>query len=641
MAIVKMKKLALIGLLSEREPALDELLRLGCVEISASESTLADPEYAQLLHSDGSELTERTAELSRITAALELLDKHSPKKTGLFTKRQEKTVEQLFSAEGKNRALAAAEEIIRLEAGIDQITAEKSRLRAERAALEPWLSLDIPLEIGGTRETKLIFAQMRANASLEKLIVALEPEEAQLYPINTDRDQHYFTVIHHNETAEAVTEILQKFACTIANFAGLSGTAKANAARLDNEIQALDLAIADNKKAIAAFDADRDDMKLATDMLRAEISKESAKDKLLSTQQVYTLSGWVPVPELKKAQAVFDKYSCAYELSDPTPEDDVPTKLKNNIFTSPFMMVTEMYSLPAYTGIDPNPLIAPFFALFFGIMYGDLGYGLVLVLLGVLALKFMKPRGVMKQMAGLLVICGAATCLCGFLFGSFFGDMIPTLQKMFGLQQTEVWQLINPLQEPMVLLLGSLVLGFIQILFSMAVKAYMLIRDGRWLDAIFDIGSWWVFFAGLALGVLGITWMVLFAGLAMIILTQGRAKPTVIGKLIGGIAGLYDIVNYLSDILSYMRLMALLLASSVVASVVNVLGSLNGSIIVFVIVFLFGHLLNMGINIIGTFVHAARLQFLEFFGRFYEDGGRPFEPMSINTKYVDIIKEEK
>jgi len=300
-------------------------------------------------------------------------------------------------------------------------------------------------------------------------------------------------------------------------------------------------------------------------------------------------------------------------------------------------MVTEMYSLPAYDGIDPNGLMMPFFVLFFGIMYADLGYGLILLTLGILAKAKLNLRGTMKHMSGLLVLCGISTAVCGFLFGSFFGDAIPVVFETFAGKQVEVWSLVDPMQNPMAIMIGAFILGIIHMLVGMIVKAYMCVKDGHPLDALLDVGTWWLLFAVIAVLALGHGYWVAVAGIVSLVLTQGRKSPTVIGKIMGGVSSLYDIVNYVSDVLSYIRLMALLLATSVVASVVNILGTMSGSVIVFIIVFLIGHGFNMGINIIGTYVHAARLQYLEFFGKFYKDGGVAFRPLKITAKYHDIL----
>ena len=302
-------------------------------------------------------------------------------------------------------------------------------------------------------------------------------------------------------------------------------------------------------------------------------------------------------------------------------------------------MVTEMYSLPDYRNVDPNPLIAPFFCIFFGMMFNDLGYGLVFIILSLIVQKKFKLTGGTKNMIRLVLECGVTTAIFGIITGSFFGDAIPVVAKLLGKEVT-IPSLLNPLADPMSVLILSLVLGVIQILFGMGVKAYILIRDGKPLDALFDVGSWWLLFAGIAVGALRGFWWIAIAGVAALVLTQGRAKPTIPGKIVGGIASLYDITSYFSDILSYSRLMALMLAGGIVASIVNVLGSLFGSVILFIPIFVIGHVFNIGINVIGTYVHAARLQYLEFFGKFYVDGGKAFRPLDRKTKYFEIIKEE-
>jgi V/A-type H+-transporting ATPase subunit I len=160
------------------------------------------------------------------------------------------------------------------------------------------------------------------------------------------------------------------------------------------------------------------------------------------------------------------------------------------------------------------------------------------------------------------------------------------------------------------------------------------------LDGLFDVGSWWLLFAGIAVGALGGTWWVAIAGVAALVLTQGRSKPTIIGKLVGGLASLYNITGYFGDILSYSRLMALMLAGGVIAQVFNTIANLTGNIFTFIIIFIIGHAMNLGLNLLGCYVHDLRLQCLEFFGKFYKDGGRPFNPLSINAKYVSVIDKD-
>ena len=196
------------------------------------------------------------------------------------------------------------------------------------------------------------------------------------------------------------------------------------------------------------------------------------------------------------------------------------------------------------------------------------------------------------------------------------------------------------MSDPLTVLLIAAAIGMFQIVVGMAIKAYMLIRDGHFWDAVFDIGSWWLLFAGIGVGAVTGNWYVALAGVAALILTQGRSKKNIFAKLFSGIASLYDITSYFGDILSYSRLMTLLLAGGVIATIVNMLGSMSGNIFAFTIIFLIGHAFNMGLNIIGTYVHSARLQYLEFFGKFYKEGGKPFAPLKIKTNFVSL-KEEK
>jgi V/A-type H+-transporting ATPase subunit I len=377
-----------------------------------------------------------------------------------------------------------------------------------------------------------------------------------------------------------------------------------------------------------------------------DLTREEAKARLLATKATFFLEGWVTAPELPAVEKLLSRYTAAWETCDPVQDEypEVPVKLKSNALTRPMNMVTEMYSLPAYDGVDPNPLMMPFFVFFFGIMFADLGYGIILTAFSLIVRKKAKPKGTMGYLFGLMTMVGISTAIIGFFTGGFFSDAITTVSGLLGVQTPNLSFLTKPvisvLDNPLGVLVICLIIGCVQLLFGMGVKAYMLIRDGHPLDALFDIGSWWVLFAGIAVGVLTGSWIVIWIGVAMLVLTQGRASHSIPGKIIGGLASLYNITGYFGDGLSYSRLMVMMLAGSVIGSIFNLLGSMPGNIFIFAVVFLVGHTFNMGLNIIGTFVHDARLQYLEYFGKFYKEGGRPFRPLAIHTKFVDIIKEE-
>ena len=384
------------------------------------------------------------------------------------------------------------------------------------------------------------------------------------------------------------------------------------------------------------------------DRLAQDVQREEVKGRLLSTGATLFLEGWAPAERMDELAALLDGYAAAWEAVDPEPDEypQVPIQLKNNAFTRPLNMVTEMYSLPAYGGLDPNPLMAPFFILFYGIMMADMGYGLVMMLASVVVLKKARPKGTTNYLFSLMGLCGISTFVMGALTGGFFGDFIPQLLRIIDPESTfELPALFTPLNDTIAILIGSLVLGFVQIITGMAISFVKQTREGHFLDALFNEGTWWIIYAGVALAILGIgnvagVPVVLALGGVMLVVgccrqTKGIAVlGTIVNTVYNGVTGIF------SDVLSYSRLMALMLSGSIIASVFNTLGSITGNVIGFVIIAMIGNALNFGLNILGCFVHDLRLQCLEFFGKFYQDGGKPFRPLSINTKFVDMIKEE-
>lgn len=644
MAIVRMKKIRLIALRSQKDELLSALMHLGCVEFSEPEASVSEREIFEMLKKEPSGLERHRCEQAELNRALDILEQYAPYKSRLFAVRPSITAKTLVDESQLAERLELVKSILTLDGEIRRLSAQKAQQQNLIESLSVWKSLDIPLDFSGTQFTAAVLGAAPLSISFDALRSAFAESvpEAELFPVSDCDDQHHILLVCLHDKLTEAQETLRSFHFSVSEYKGLTGTAAENIARIETLLDEIDAEKQELRKQIEESALYREKLKMAADLLSTKIARAEAAGRLMGTELAVALTGWIPEAETNNLEAVLSGYVCAWELSEPGPDEaeSVPVALKNSALTQPLMMVTEMYSLPSYDGIDPNPLIAPFFTIFFGIMYADIGYGAILLILGILGGILIKPRGILKYAAKLLILCGAASAFFGVLFGSCFGDAIPVFTNLLGIGQKELWRLIDPLESPMTMLIASLAIGVFHIIIGMGVNAYMLIRDGKWLDALFDVGSWWLVFAGIALGALGITWWPAIAGAVSLVLTQGRNMPSIPGKIISGIASLYDIISYLGDVLSYTRIMALLLASSVIASVVNVLGSLSGSVIVFVVVFLIGHAFNMGINIIGTFVHSARLQYLEFFGKFYKDGGRAFAPLKISTRYYDIIKEE-
>ena len=649
MSIVKMKHIRLFGMAADRETLLRQLQHLGCVEISEPTDKLADPDWAALTRVDDAGLARVKADAALLNAALNTLKGIGKEKGGLLQARPEVTEGQLFDEGLRASAMEAAQAVNAQEKRISAIQNEQGKLRAQKAALTPWLELDIPLETTGTREVSATFGAVMSTVALDTVKQALEEaaELVEVIPAGKDREFQYVLILCHRSAEETAFETLKKFGFSRSSLRGWTGTARENTDRLEGELRRLEGELEAAKSAIAALVPHREDIKLCIDRMTQEIQREEYKGRLLQSQATIFFEGWVPAENLPALEKVLGQYPAAWEANDPAPEEypQVPIKLKNNKLTRPLNMVTNMYVLPAYDGVDPNPLMAPFFILFYGLMMADMGYGILMVAAALVVIYKMKPKDGMADFAGLLLLCGISTFLMGALTGGFFGDFIPQIAKIINPASTlALPALFTPLNDTLAILIGSLVLGLIQIITGMIISVVRKVQTGDVADAIWSEVTWWIILGGAALAILGIGSVggypvVLIVGLVMLVIGSTRNAKG-FGKLTALIGAVYNgATGFFSDILSYARLMALMLAGSVIAQVFNTLGSVTGNVVGFVIISFIGNMLNFALNLLGCYVHDLRLQCLEFFGRFYKEGGKPFRPLFIHTKYVDIKEE--
>ena len=642
MAILKMKKLRICGVSEEQTQLIRQLQLLGSVEIGAP-CALTDTQGVQVFCAgDGKSADALLRTSARLASALETLKHYETKKGGLFAARPEKTIGELFSDEAYAAALDTAQAVLDAQDARSRLTAEKSRLTAVREGFVPWQTLPLPLETLGTQHTRILLGTVPAQTDLEALRARVfeAADEVQLEQISADQQSRYLLVFVHKCAAEAVGAALREAGFALTTFDGVQGTAAENIRRTDEAIAACEQQDAEKLEALTALAAQKPALQLAFDRCTQEISKAQAADRLAHSEKTFCLSGWVPCEDVGKLEALLSGFCCAWELTDPAPEEypDVPVKLKNNKLTWPLNMVTEMYSLPAYDGVDPNPLMAPFFILFYGIMMADMGYGLLMILASIIITKKSRPKGTSGQMFGLMFSCGISTFIMGALTGGFFGDFLPQLVGIIDPDTTfkALPSLFTPLDDTITILIGAMALGFVQIVTGMAISFVEKIKKGQIMDAIWEELTWWIVFAGIACMALGVTNIVLYVGLAMVVVGSGWSAKG-FGKVTAIFGSVYNhVTGYFGDILSYSRLMTLMLAGSVIASVFNTLGAIPGNVVIFLIISALGNGLNFALNLLSCYVHDLRLQCLEYFGKFYQDGGKPFEPLAINTKYVDI-----
>lgn len=650
MAIVKMKGLRLLAMRSDREALLELLQGMGCVEIDEPDQ---DPQTWQGLLSqlgnqtlsrpDGQALSQAREDLQAAQRALAVLKRHGDKGRGLLAPHPRLTRQQLF--DGEEQGKQAVQQVLEADRQLAALEAQHSKLLTQRAALAPWLELNIPLDTVSTQEMVVQFGTVTAGVELEQVQRAVEgaSELAQLTQASVDRDVRYCLLVCHTSAQEEVLQALRDFGWSRMNLSGWTGTAKENDQRIAQELEQNEQETAQAEQQLAQLTSLAEPIRQAADRASVRINREEGRSRLLDTEKTFLLEGWVPAEKWPELESQLKNYPCAWELRDPTEEEypKVPVKLKNNWFTRPLSMVTEMYSLPAYNGLDPNPLMAPFFILFYGIMMADMGYGLLMMIASVVVLKKSRPRAGMHNFFALLGLCGVSTFIMGAVTGGFFGDFIPQLLKLINPESTFVWfwpTLFTPLEDTMMILVGAMALGFVQILVGMAISFVKKLRRGQVMDAIWEEVTWWVVFAGLALAILGVTNLVIILGGVMVV-----AGPILTEKGFGKITGIFGslynhVTGYFGDILSYSRLMALMLAGSVIAQVFNTLGAIPGNVVIFIIISMLGNALNFALNLLGCYVHDLRLQCLEYFNKFYEDGGKPFRPMKLDTNYYDVVK---
>ena len=634
-----MKHLRLLGMESEREALLKAMQDMECVEISsidgseeALKSGFAKPDDKALMSAQEASRAYRTA--------LTSLDRFAPEKKGMFRKRQGVSRAAFFSAESEENARTAAETINKDTRRLGEIESERTKNEALRATLAPWLTVDAPL--GGADGALAVFFGTAGLNVTDDVLKALADSLGGLLTwqqASSDRSLRYLLVMCHGSVKERALSALRDLGFSTVSFRGMTGTAKENDKALAENLAALEKERQEIEQRIAGLGGKREALLEASDRAAIALRREEAKSRLVGTDKVFLLEGWLPADRCAEIEKTLKPFTCAIETREPTEDEypQVPVQLKNNKLTRPLNMVTEMYSLPAYGTLDPNPLMAPFFILFYGIMMADMGYGLLMMIASVIISKKYRPKGTSGELFSLLGLCGISTFIMGALTGGFFGDFLTQLVAIVSPGTVfALPKLFDPLDDLTMILIGSMALGMVQIVTGMAISLIEKCKRKKFLDAFFEEITWWIVFIGIALLALGKGAAVLYVGCALVLLgpiVQGKGW----GKLTGVFGSLYNhVTGYFGDILSYTRLMALMLAGSVIAQVFNMLAAMPGNVIAFIIISMLGNAMNFGLNLLGCYVHDLRLQCLEFFNKFYVDGGKPFRPMTLDTEYVDL-----
>ncbi|MDE6520518.1 MAG: V-type ATP synthase subunit I [Ruminococcus sp.] len=653
MAKLKMKKIELIAPLTDGKAVVELLQRRGVIEIC--ENTDAELEQTNVTAIMG----EFEKFRSTVSYALDILEKYVPEKVAvayMFGSRSE-IEKHDFGEQSKQleKILNCANEIIRSSKTISDAKAEYAQLDVKSDMLRQWKNLDVPLNFKGTATTTAFIGSFSGQLSAEEVEEKL-PDGCSAEVISGSKEQTNFFIICSKDVADEAEDILRKN-----SFVPISENPPLTPMEIivKNETQQKKLAsdIDSAERTINSLADMRDKLKFAVDFLTMRKDKYDAVSKLGITKSAFVLNGYIPEKYCESIEKeISRKFTAVVDFYDPDEDEDVPVLLENGSFSSPVESITKMYAMPSKSDVDPTSVMSFFYYLFFGMMLSDAGYGLLMVIGTVIALKKFNLEKSMKKTLIMFRNCGISTVIWGALFGSWFGDIVQVVAREFfdkEIDSIALW--FQPLDNPIKLLLFSFLLGIIHLFVGVGVSFKMSWDNGRKLDAFLDTVPVYLTIIGvapLASSILtdvpeilkSIGMYVMLTGIVLLILTAGRTSKSIFGKFFGGLYALYNTATgWLGDILSYSRLLALGLATGCIASVINLIGTMPENkiikLILLIVVFIVGHIANLAINLLGAYVHTDRLQFVELFSKFYTGGGREFNPFTVNTKYIKFKEE--
>ncbi len=659
MAKVKLVRFELLTLLSESKKVMEFLQREGIAE-------LKDIDDERLIRYKTDEIVERFLRNSeKAEKAFRVLEAfcniRTPFLQSFSDTRQVEYSEYRLIGDKSDELLNFCGEIIALQKKIEELNCEIVFEKQRADYFVPWLPLDIPMGSKRTLSTSIFIGTFKKYFTKEKLIETLlntdnSLTDTEVEIIHAEKFLTCAVIMCHNSHAERMKSVLEQTGFITPDKLP-SKTAEKAKKESEERIEELKDKINDLTSEIDNYKERYDEIRFLYDYYLAQADKYRFVEKTGATEYAFFLSGYMPErvsDEIKfeterRFTAQMDLYKPDYET------EDVPVLIENNAFAGGVEAITDMYSPPSNKDIDPNPVMSVFYYLFFGMMLSDAGYGMLMVLFALFAKLKLKVKGSFAKSVNMALFCGISSIVWGALFGGFFGDLVGVVCTEFlGFAQAPKLALwLEPMNDTMELLKYSLIFGIVHLFAGLALRFVRLIKEKNYISAFFDVIPVVIFVSGFAItgGSFLFTvsetikpwgvWL-LAIGIALIVMTAGRDAKNILGKLGSGLYALYNTASgYLGDILSYSRLLALCLVTGVIANVINLLAAMTGNIIIFVLIEIIGHAINIAINLIGTYVHTNRLQYVEFFTKFYEGSGKTFTPLKINSKFFTIREDKK
>ncbi len=647
MAIVKMSEFSLFAFDSSKEKLLHELQKFEYVHFL----NLEDREDISDLGLKKVRVPEKIVsveeDLAKVNHSIEILSKFYKKETGIAAMKkglETYTFQELEDEALRIEYLPMYENVNNLWKKRDAIRQSVEKNKGKIQELMPWSGLSTNIkDLNSIKACELLIGTVPKKLQ-DKLTDSMMDSQYTYYEVlEEDKDNLYLIVMSHNNEAEMIKDKLRTISFSRVQLHG-EGTPRDVIKTLEEENANYHVEIETLEKEIEKMSDSLPKLELAYDYLNNKKLRIAAAENFMMTEKVNVIKGYIPTDKEadfnKRVEDVLDN-TYYLQLKEADKEDiKTPILLKNSKFAQSFESLTSMYALPRYNEIDPTPLLAPFYLAFFGMMAADVGYGLIMLIATFVVLRMFNLSENTKKFVRFFYYLSFSVIIWGFLYGSLFGGIIP-LPGLF-----------DPATDYNTLLILSIVFGLIHIYFALALKAYVLIKDGKIKDAMFDVGFWYLALTGAIVYLLNIVMdlppilktislVVMIVGMVGIVATGGRDATSIVGRIGGGVYSLYGISGYVGDFVSYSRLMALGLAGGFIAGAVNMMAGMVAQkgiigIVFAVVIFIFGQTFNLGLSLLGAYVHTIRLTFVEFFGKFYEGGGIGFKKFKTEPKYINL-----
>jgi len=625
--IVKMKKAKVFALKEHEDKLKRSLQRFGVLMITNENSAthIADTQYEDSI-------------ILRSNRIIKELSKYEPKPSFFNPKFQ--IVDYDRFKEIQPEQLELLDQIEKTLADVSKLKEENELSKESITSFAPWLKLDVTTkDISNLYYVNIYLGQVLTQdvESFSEFLVASNLEY-EIY--DKDANGVAYAIVSEND----ILNDLKAAKFNLVELPVLDHSILDEVSFLQNKINENLETITNLEEKLKTYALSLDEIRLLSDQMLSE--KELKKFEAEKTERTIYFEGWVREDQVDLLEKAVSKVTSEYEidLRDPLPQENPPTHTKNNKFVAPFETITNMFSMPSYHEIDPNPVMSFWYWLFFGMMMGDWGYGVVMAIVFGLFLFIKKPKGDFKKLVQVLFYASIPSVIFGILYGSVFGISFDIGKALFGVP----FKLFDPMSDPVTLLIVSLAVGTVHIFVALFVKAVRLAKEKDYLGILSDVVSWYLIIPGLVMllvlkDIQVIAWSMVGVGALMILLFAGRDNKNIFKKITSGLGGLYGISGILSDILSYSRILALALSSGVIAFAMNIIGGLLlgpwYGYIFGIIVFIIGHIFNFAMGLLSAYVHDSRLQYIEFFGKFYDGGGYAFTPLKLQYNHIYEIED--